>query len=197
LSYFVALDLPTAVREELMLIASGVPGAHWVDEERLHLTLRYLGPVDGQVLRDLQGALSRIEVEPFALQLQGIGFFPPRGAPENLWVGVVRNEALERLRARIDSLATRLGVTPDRRRYTPHVTLARLHDAPASRLARYAAGQALWKSPSFVPASFSLYSSHRRPDGTVYQRELLVPIREQLMPVKASLEPAADATRSQ
>lgn len=171
LSYFVALDLPFAVREELMLIASGVPGAYWVDEEQLHLTLRYLGEIDGRVLRDFAGALSRLEVEPFTLELQGIGFFPPRGEPEKLWVGVSRSPQLEQLRARIDGLATRMGIAPDRRRYTPHVTLAHLNDAPDSRLARYAMGQALWKSGPFVPESFSLQASRRLPEGPIYQRE--------------------------
>lgn len=171
LSYFVALDLPLAIREELMLIASGVPGAYWVDEDQLHLTLRYLGEVEGHVLRDFAGALARMEVEPFSLELQGVGFFPPRGEPEKLWVGVARCPPLEQLRARIDMLATRMGITPDRRRYTPHVTLARLEGAPDSRLARYAMGQALWKSGPFTPDSFSLLSSRLKLEGPTYQRE--------------------------
>jgi len=173
-AYFVALDLPLAVREELMLIASGVPGAYWVDEDQLHLTLRYLGEVDGALLRDFAGALSRLEVEPFTLELQGIGFFPPRGEPDKLWVGVVRSPALEQLRARVDTLATRMGIAPDRRRFTPHVTLARLEGAPDSRLARYAMGQALWRSGPFVPESFSLLSSRLRLEGPIYQREQVV-----------------------
>ncbi len=170
LSYFIAVDLPLEVRDELMLIAAGVPGAHWVDEEQLHLTLRYLGEIDGLLLRNLQVALERIEAPSFVLQLQGIGFFPPRGEPEVLWVGVDKSQPLMDLRQRIDSLATRLGVPADRRRYSPHVTLARLHDAPDSRLARFAMEQALFKSTPFTPASFSLYASRRLPTGAEYQR---------------------------
>ena len=169
-AYFVALDLPLAIREELMLIASGVPGAYWVDEEPLHLTLRYLGEVDGAVLRDLQAALGRIDFTAFELRLEGIGFFPPRGEPEVLWVGIDKCPPLMELRQRVDSLATRLGIAPDRRRFAPHVTLARLHDAPDSRLARFAAENALFRTERFVPQTFSLYASHRRPEGAEYQR---------------------------
>ena len=179
LAYFVALDLPSDVREELMLIGSGVPGARWIDEDQLHLTLRYLGEVDGATLRDLTSALLRLEVEPFELQLHGIGFFPPRGEPEVLWVGANQSPPLHHLRARVDQLATRFGVTPDRRRYTPHVTLARLREAPASRLARFAMEHALWKSRVFQAESFSLYSSRRRPEGALYERQAVVLIRAQ------------------
>jgi len=169
-SYFIAIDLPIEVRDELMLIAAGVPGAYWVDEEQLHLTLRYLGEIDGVVLRNLQGALDRIESHAFPLQLQGVGFFPPRGEPEVLWVGVDKSQPLTDLRHRIDALATRLGVPADRRKYTPHVTLARLHDSPDSRLARFATEQALFKSAVFTPLSFSLFASRRTPTGSEYQR---------------------------
>ncbi len=174
LAYFIALDLPLDVREELMLIASGVPGASWVDEDQLHLTLRYLGEIDGAVLRDLQGALARLEPEPFELRLQGIGFFPPRGEPEVLWVGVDKCPELHELRQRVDTLATRMGVKPDRRRFAPHVTLARLKDAPDSRLARFAVEHALFKSRVFSPRSLSLYASHRRPTGAEYRRLAMV-----------------------
>lgn len=170
LAYFIAVDLPVEVREELMLIASGVPGAYWVDEEKLHLTLRYLGEIDGVLLRDLQGALERVAAPAFELQLKGIGFFPPRGEPEVLWVGIEKCPPLMELQQRVDSLCTRMGVTADRRKYAPHVTLARLHDAPDSRLARYAQEQALFKSPVFVPRSFSLYASRRMPEGHEYER---------------------------
>jgi len=169
-SYFIAIDLPLEVRDELMLIAAGVPGAYWVDEEQLHLTLRYLGEIDGLVLRNLQGALDRIDARSFVLQLEGIGFFPPRGEPEVLWVGVEKSQPLSDLRARVDALASRLGVPADRKRYTPHVTLARLHDAPDSRLARFAMEQALFKSTPFSPLTFSLYASRRNETGSEYQR---------------------------
>jgi 2'-5' RNA ligase len=169
-AYFVALDLPLGVREELSLIASGVPGANWVDEDQLHLTLRYLGELDGVVLRDLQSALARIEADRFAMQLRGVGFFPPRGEPNVLWIGVDRCPPLLELRQRVDSIATRIGIKPDRRRFSPHVTLARLRDAPASRLARFAMEQGMFASPVFEPQSFSLYASHRRTTGAEYQR---------------------------
>ncbi len=178
-AYFIAIDLPIAIRDELMLIGSGVPGAYWIDEEQLHLTLRYLGELDGALLRNVQSALERIEAATFPLQLQGVGFFPPRGEPEVLWVGVDKSAPLETLRTKVDALCTRLGVTPDRRKYAPHVTLARLHDAPDSRLARFAVEHALFKTQVFKPQSFTLYASHRRPTGSEYRRVAVYMLRDE------------------
>jgi 2'-5' RNA ligase len=174
---FVALELPVDVREELMLIASGVPGAHWTEEENLHLTIRFIGEVDGVKARDLATALRRIEAAPFTLTLSGIGFFPPRGETEVLWMGVEKSEPLEHLHQRVDTTATRLGMQHDRKRWVPHVTLARLHDAPKTRLQWFAAGQNLWKSRPFEVNAMVLMSSTLRPSGAVYRREEVFPFR--------------------
>ena len=100
--YFVAIDLPAPLREELLEITVGLPGTRWVDEDALHLTLRFLGDVSGATLRDTVTALARIRMEPFEVQLGGIGFFPPRGEAEVLWLGVERSAPLENLRKLAD-----------------------------------------------------------------------------------------------
>jgi 2'-5' RNA ligase len=173
---FIALELPETVRDELLAISGGVPGAYWEDDDQLHLTLRYLGEVDGATRSALFHQLERLHVAPFPLVLTGFGFFPPRGEPESLWIGLDRSQPLEALRARVDALATRLGVTPDRRRWTPHVTLARLEGAPESRLVRFAQEHALFRTAPFTPTRMTCFSSHRRDWGFAYQREAVFPL---------------------
>ncbi|MFO0748691.1 MAG: 2'-5' RNA ligase family protein [Myxococcota bacterium] len=77
---FVAIDLPEDVKDELLGLAFGVPNAFWVDPDTLHLTVRYLGEVNGTVAQDLATRLGKLKVEPFPIRLADIGFFPPRGA---------------------------------------------------------------------------------------------------------------------
>lgn len=174
---FLALELPDDLRDALSSLSTGVPGAYPEDEDTLHLTVRYLGSPEGGKVRDLCERLRRLELARFPLVLNGFGFFPPRGEPESLWVGVERSEALDSLRAKVDGLATRTGMEADRRRYTPHVTVARLSDAPESRLMSFIAGQALWKSRPFEVERLTLFSSHGRDWGREYQREEVFLIR--------------------
>lgn len=168
---FLALELPEDIRDALSSLSTGVPGAYPEDEDTLHLTVRYLGAPEGSRVRDLLERTRRLDLTRFPLVLSGFGFFPPRGEPESLWVGVEKSEALESLRSKIDGLATRIGFEADRRRYTPHVTVARLSDAPESRLMSFIAGQALWKSRPFEVERLTLFSSHGRDWGREYRRE--------------------------
>jgi 2'-5' RNA ligase len=168
---FIAIELPSDVREAILQIEAGVPGAYWYEDDQLHLTVRYLGRIDGRKAESVAMAMRRLEPPPFELALSGVGFFPPRGEVESLWVGVDKSPELERLRARVDGVATKLGIEPDRRRYMPHVTIARTENVHEGRLADFLAGHALWKSRTFRVDSLTLFSSRDRDWGPEYQRE--------------------------
>lgn len=169
--HFLALELPDDIRDALGSLSIGVPGAYPEDEATLHLTVRFLGPIDGGKVQELCERLRRLDLVSFPLVLNGFGFFPPRGEAESLWIGVERSEPLEALRTKVDGLATRLGCEADRRRYIPHVTVARLSDAPESRLMSFIAGNSLWKSRVFDADRLTLFSSHGRDWGREYLRE--------------------------
>ncbi len=91
-----------------------------------HLTLRFIGEIDEGQAADVDAALSRDRAPRLDLTLATVNHFGLR----KLWVGVERNDALQHLHAKIESALTRLGFPPDERRYTPHVTLARLKGTP-------------------------------------------------------------------
>jgi len=173
---FVAVDLPEDVRDDLALMAHGLPGARWLDDTQLHLTLRFVGEVDGVVYRDVMGVLGRIRAQPFEIALAGLGFFPPRGQPRSLWAGVTRSEPLEHLRKVVDGGLSRLGLPTDRKRWVPHVTLARLDGTPASRLGRFITDHSLYRSRPFMVEGVSLYSSQLQPKGALYELEASFPL---------------------
>lgn len=156
---FVAIDLPEAVKEQLTMISCGLPGARWVKPEQLHLTLRFIGEVDGSTFLDIQEGLAEVSCESFPMQLQGIGFFPPRKKPRVIWVGIEKNEQLLRLRNRIESVLVRTGLEPERRKFAPHITLARLNKTPSSKVGRFLEQHNLFISPLFQVNEFRLYSS--------------------------------------
>lgn len=156
---FVALDLPEWLREQLSTLTCGLPGAKWVKPEQMHLTLRFIGEVDGMQFKRIGDALADIKAEPFSLKLEGIGFFPPRKKPKVVWVGLAQNEELIRLRNRIESTLVRNGLEPEGRKFSPHITLARLKDTPRNKIGDYLAINSLFSAKSFTVNEFVLYSS--------------------------------------
>jgi RNA 2',3'-cyclic 3'-phosphodiesterase len=165
LRLFVGIALPEDLRNRISLMASGVPGAHWVDPGTYHVTVRFIGEVDEGVASDIDEALLRLRAKRFEVSLAGVGHFGAR----TLWVGVERNEALVALHGKIDAALIRLGLEPERRRYAPHVTLARLKGAIDERLTTYLAEHALFRAPPFRVAHFSLVASYLTKAGAIYE----------------------------
>ena len=136
-----------------------MPGARWADPEQIHLTLRFIGEVDELVFRDVLDSLDDVRSEPFPLVLRGVGHFPPRGEPRVLWVGVEKSAPLFELQRRVERAVARAGVAPDGRKFSPHVTLARLNGSPSRAVGSFIATHSLFASEPVSVREFHLYSS--------------------------------------
>lgn len=156
---FVAVDLPESVQERLAKLCCGLPGARWVKQEQLHLTLRFIGDVDSTVFKDVLEALHQVRSDRLTMQLDGVGFFPPRGKPRVVWVGIRKNSDLFQLRNRVESALVKAGIEPEGRRYSPHITLARLKNTPSSKVASFLSHNSLFITEEFQVSQFFLYSS--------------------------------------
>ena len=173
---FVAIDPPETVRAQLAGICCGLPDARWTPLTQLHLTLCFIGDVDGSAFLDISEALSDCTAAPFALRFKGVGFFPPRGLPRVVWAGVERSEPLQVLQRKIVTRLFQLGVEPDNRRFSPHLTLARLGDTPPAKVGRWLEHNGLFAAEPFTVDRFLLYSSvlgRKGASHTVEQEYLL------------------------
>ena len=171
---FVALSIPDAVASGLLLLQGGVPGARWQAREQLHLTLRFIGEVDGSDARALDDALAGIEAPAFDLQLHGVGQFGNK-QPHSLWAAARRNDLLEHLARKVDTAIRRVGQPQDMHKFTPHITLARLRHPERARL--WLTDHALYSSAEFTVGAFCLYSSKLTSDGSIYRLEQEYPLR--------------------
>lgn len=173
LRLFAALEVPDAVAARLLALMRGVPGAKWRPRENLHITLSFFGETPEINADDLDAALAEVALEtaPFDLSLRGAGFFG--GAdPHALWVGVATNAALDVLAQRCERAARRCGLKPERRKFTPHVTLAYLRGAVLDRVIAFEKRLALFESDAWPATEFQLYSSHvRRNAPSIYREE--------------------------
>jgi 2'-5' RNA ligase len=161
---FVALPIPDAVVDDLVAMQGGVPGAHWVPAENFHLTLCFLGEVHGAHRRDVEDVLETVDAPAFELTLGGIDAFADKGRPRALYVAAQKCEALDHLQVKVANALRGAGVALERRRFQPHVTLARFETKSdfGHHLAQFAASHNLWRSGSFDVERFVLYASHLR-----------------------------------
>jgi 2'-5' RNA ligase len=184
---FVALAIPDAVAQGLMLIQTGVPGAHWSERAQLHLTLRFIGEVDGREAAEIDDALSTISAPRFALALKGTGEFGGK-RPRALWAGVSDPQPVIHLARKIETALQRIGQPAEERKFSPHVTLTRLRAAPLGKVIEWLADHALYASAPFAVDEFILYSSTLTPNGSLYVPERTYPLR--WTPLIASMSPS-------
>src|SRR3990170_5162720 len=124
---FIAIRPPQEVRDRLVDAMEGIEGARWVDEENLHLTLRFAGEVERPAANDLAAALGRIQWPAFDLRIEGVGHFTRKGQATALWARGPATAALEGLRQKIETACEGGGLGRETRRFTPHISLARLN----------------------------------------------------------------------
>jgi 2'-5' RNA ligase len=175
---FVALELPETVRVSLAALGHGVRGARWVGVDQFHLTLRFIGEVDGVTFDDVAAALAEIEAPSFMVTISGVGHFPPSGRPRQLWAGAAKDPALMALQRAIESRVVAGGLEPEGRKFMPHVTLARLREARLSRVAEFLSAHGLFACAPFPVGSFNLYSSRLGNERSVYRIEAQYPLHQ-------------------
>jgi 2'-5' RNA ligase len=166
---FVGIELPGDVRAELAGLKGGLVGARWVEAENLHLTLRFIGEVAEDQAEELDAALASVASPGFEMALLGLDCFHSRRRVRAVWTGAVGGDALAKLRTRIESALVRAGCEPEHRKFTPHVTLARLKHAPLAGVRPYLESHAGFRLAPFAVESFQLFRSHLGHGGARYE----------------------------
>ncbi len=168
---FVAVTLPDNLREGLSDLGHCLPAARWVAAENLHLTLRFIGEVDGADARDIDASLVAIRMPAFQLAMRGVGLFGDQRRPRALWAGVGPSGELARLQGKVEQAIVRAGRPPERRKFKPHVTLARFAANSGAKLQDFLAAHALLRSETFPVERFTLFSSFLSNSGAIYRPE--------------------------
>ena len=166
---FVGVPLPDEVTERLAQLCSGLKGARWVDPENMHVTLRFIGGVDGAQAEDLDAALVRVCAPGFSLSLAGLGCFESKGRARVVWAALERSDALRHLHAKVESAAVRAGFEPERRKLKGHITIGRLKDTRSARVGPWLESRGPFSAGPFAVDRFVLYESQLNRDGAHYE----------------------------
>lgn len=173
---FTAIPLPEDIRDELMDFETPLAGAHWVDADDYHLTLRFAGDIENPVAREFADNLAMIEADAFELRLAGTGAFGGK-EPRLIYAGVASCEALDALARANDRAARNAGIPPPKRPFKAHVTLARLKYASPEGIAKFLSRFGAYRSRSFTVSRFDLMSSRPQTGGGPYAIEESFPLR--------------------
>jgi 2'-5' RNA ligase len=173
--YFTAIPLPLAIKDRLISLCSGVPGAKWADADQMHITLRFIGDVDGVEASDIAEALDGVRAEPFELDLATIGHFGTGHRLRTLWVGVAENPDLEQLQARVDRAVSSVVGAREKRKFHAHVTLGRFKRT-APDLGEFLAQYEPFRAGPVSVNEFVLYSSHLGSERAIHTVEARYPL---------------------
>jgi len=174
---FSGIEIPAAVAHRLTLVRAGLSGARWIDPENYHLTLRFLGDVDGTTARDFAHCLGDIVASPFELRLGTLASFGGR-KPRTIFANVAANSALGSLQRAHERAARAAGLPPEPRNYTPHVTVARLRGTSSDSVATYLERQGGFSTEPFEVTRFVLFSSRASVGGGPYVVEAAYPFED-------------------
>lgn len=164
---FTGLEIPPDIGQSLSSLRGGLPGARWIDPENYHVTLRFIGDIDGYAANEIASTLVRINRRPFEVSLRGLSSFGSK-KPRAVVASVVPSRPLMELQAELERLMQRFGLDPEGRKFIPHVTLARLRDSSNQDVADYLSVRGYFPTRTFTASRFVLFSSRDSVGGGPY-----------------------------
>ena len=175
---FTGIEVPQSLARELAMLRGGLSGARWIEPADFHITLRFLGDVDQSLAREAYMELWRVRREPVRITLGEISFFGG-DRPRSLIAKVLQNPDLMELQAEHERIMRRIGLAPETRKFTPHVTLARLRGASSLAVADYLSLRGFGPRGDYLAERFVVYSSRDSVGGGPYVIEAEYPLGAQ------------------
>lgn len=171
---FVAIGLPQVLRDSLALTQGGIENARWIEPPDYHVTLRFIGDTELTMADRVAEHLGRVRADAFTLHTDGFGSFGGDG-PRSVHLKIRPDAALVRLQHQVEQACRDAGLTPEGRRFVPHVTIARLRGRDREAAARWLSSRLPPVPDRFAVASFGLYTA-RPGGGGPYDEALSFPL---------------------
>jgi len=172
---FTGLEVPREIGMSLSLLRGGLPGARWVDPDNYHITLRFIGDIDDRLAHEIVSLLDGVKRRPFEVRFNSLSSFGGR-KPRAVIAAIDPISPLVELQAEHERLMQRVGLEPEGRKFTPHITLARLRDASSHDVADYLSSRGPLFGSSFPVSRFVLFSAKASVGGGPYVVEEAYPL---------------------
>ena len=169
---FIAVKIPAtdALKETVSQLGAMGRAVKVVAVDRLHVTLKFLGDTDPDLVGEIGGIVQSASVgkSPFKLRLHGLGAFPHLGRPSVVWAGLENAETLALMAETLEEKLKPLGFAPERREFQPHLTLARIKAKPPEELKALVAQHESTEFGDATVRSVEFIQSELQPDGPRY-----------------------------
>lgn len=172
---FTGIDVPEAIKERLDVLISHLRAhAHlkWSPVYNLHITTKFIGQWPDEKLDQLTEALRGVTAPgPVEIEIRGLGWFPNARSPRVFWAGIEASPTLAELARVTDALMEKFGVPPETRRFSPHLTLARIKEpTPLDGMRRAIEKIESAEFGKFTAETFHLYRSQPGASGSIYTK---------------------------
>ena len=166
---FIGIPIPNHIKKLIFSLQGGLPGANWVPPENYHISLRFIGEVNETTKEDIAEALEDVAFPAFSLSLQTIGIFTEGDDPHHIWIKPNPEDPLIKLNRKIETVLTKnRSLKQDTRKFTPHLTLARLKETNTEKVGQFMQWHNLFKTPEFQVTEYALYQSHLTNNSPIY-----------------------------
>lgn len=169
LRLFIAIDLPKEHKAQLSNARREIDGIRWSPPEQYHLTLRFLGDVEADLVPVLAKGLQQLKTAPFTLHLGRINAFPSLRRPRVIHIATRQSTPLLALNREVNTIVDAAGIQPDPKPFSPHVTLARVKDERRSFPTAFFDQFSDLSLPPFLVDEVRLYKSILRRSGAVHE----------------------------
>jgi 2'-5' RNA ligase len=172
---FTGIDLPDSIKEHLDVLISRLRShAHikWSPTYNLHITTKFIGEWPKERLPELDAALRTVHpTGPVHIEVRGVGWFPNPHHPRVFFAAIHAAPELAELVQATDAALAKLGVEPEARPYSPHLTLARIKEpVPLDTLRHAIAHLESVDFGNYTPDRFHLFLSRPGSAGSVYTK---------------------------
>ncbi len=164
---FAGLEIPSEISDRLALIRSGLKKARWIEPTDYHVTLRFFGEIDAGLASDIGTLFSALHKPVLSLAIDGLDAFGGT-KPRAIFARIKANPQLDVLQNSIEKLAQRAGCAPETRKFTPHITLARVNGISSTAIAGWLANNGDFTSKLFPIDSFAIFSARPSRGGGPY-----------------------------
>ena len=163
---------------------TATPALKWVKKDNLHLTIKFIGEISESKVDQVKHTITQSlqHHKTFKIEISGLGIYPHQNNPRVVWLGIINAKPLIQMAQKLDQALTPIGIKPEQRAFSPHLTIARVRrktdKTTAIAIGKTLSGYQVDPLGAFTIDRVVLYQSQLTPTGPVYSKLHTVPLNQ-------------------